>query len=417
MTTAAELMAVEKLDDFDYKVALQQQMVAAAAAQSTVLRPLQIEPSDVKPTTSEPSGGSTSAMAVASSSSKQPLQIGPVAPPSIGDRSTSSETTEGNRRLHVSNIPFKYREPDLQTMFEKYGTVVDVEIIFNERGSKGFGFVTMQNPEDADRARNEIHGSIIEGRRVEVNMATQRVHTKKAKPLMPAIAVDPISAAQNLLVAQQQQQNLQRALLQQQLAAQQLLVPRHPQQLIMPPTSAAAAINLQALQLQQLLLAQQQQQHQQLQQNPQLLLQLQQQQAAAMAQQQVPTSMAAHHQMLQHQLGMDPLAQAQAQMAMYAMEQQRLQLAQAVQGRALPASARGAPPASSASSHPPPPLPPTGSIGDPYLQQSLSNAAVSSLHAAAAAAASQQHHHPHHQHLHQQASAAAAAALRRYAPY
>nr|2MGZ_A Chain A, Protein ASD-1, isoform a [Caenorhabditis elegans] len=91
---------------------------------------------------------------------------------------------DGPRRLHVSNIPFKYREPDLTAMFEKVGPVVDVEIIFNERGSKGFGFVTMQNPDDADRARAEFNGTTIEGRRVEVNLATQRVHNKKAKPLM-----------------------------------------------------------------------------------------------------------------------------------------------------------------------------------------------------------------------------------------
>lgn len=49
---------------------------------------------------------------------------------------------------------------------------------------QGFGFVTMQNPDDADRARAEFNGTTIEGRRVEVNLATQRVHNKKAKPLM-----------------------------------------------------------------------------------------------------------------------------------------------------------------------------------------------------------------------------------------
>ena len=49
------------------------------------------------------------------------------------------------KRLHVSNIPFRFRDPDLRQMFGKYGTILDVEIIFNERGSKGFGFVTFSN--------------------------------------------------------------------------------------------------------------------------------------------------------------------------------------------------------------------------------------------------------------------------------
>lgn len=43
-----------------------------------------------------------------------------------------------------------------------------MEIIFNERGSKGFGFVTMVNSADAERAREKLHGTIIEGRKIEV---------------------------------------------------------------------------------------------------------------------------------------------------------------------------------------------------------------------------------------------------------
>ncbi len=49
-----------------------------------------------------------------------------------------------------------------------YGDIVDAEIIFNERGSKGFGFVTFMNAEDANRARVDISGRIIDGRKIEV---------------------------------------------------------------------------------------------------------------------------------------------------------------------------------------------------------------------------------------------------------
>merc|ERR1719297_327754 len=83
------------------------------------------------------------------------------------------------KRLHVSNIPFKFRDPDLRQMFGKFGSILDVEIIFNERGSKGFGFVTFQSASDADAARAELHGSVVDGRKVEVNNATARVQTKK----------------------------------------------------------------------------------------------------------------------------------------------------------------------------------------------------------------------------------------------
>ncbi|GIX74232.1 RNA binding protein fox-1 homolog 3 [Caerostris extrusa] len=40
------------------------------------------------------------------------------------------------KRLHVSNIPFRFRDPDLRQLFGQYGPILDVEIIFNERGSK-----------------------------------------------------------------------------------------------------------------------------------------------------------------------------------------------------------------------------------------------------------------------------------------
>ncbi|XP_028976267.1 RNA binding protein fox-1 homolog 3 isoform X3 [Esox lucius] len=83
------------------------------------------------------------------------------------------------KRLHVSNIPFRFRDPDLRQMFGQYGKILDVEIIFNERGSKGFGFVTFETSADADRARDKLNGTIVEGRKIEVNNATARVMTNK----------------------------------------------------------------------------------------------------------------------------------------------------------------------------------------------------------------------------------------------
>ncbi|KAK7791633.1 hypothetical protein R5R35_012805 [Gryllus longicercus] len=91
------------------------------------------------------------------------------------------------KRLHVSNIPFRFRDPDLRTMFGQFGPILDVEIIFNERGSKGFGFVTFANSADADRARERLHGTVVEGRKIEVNNATARVQTKKP-PTVPNAA-------------------------------------------------------------------------------------------------------------------------------------------------------------------------------------------------------------------------------------
>ncbi|CAH8572174.1 unnamed protein product [Schistosoma turkestanicum] len=85
----------------------------------------------------------------------------------------------GPKRLHVSNIPFRFREADLRQLLGPFGTILDVEIIFNERGSKGFGFVTFATGEEADHARENLNGTVVEGRKIEINNATARVMTKK----------------------------------------------------------------------------------------------------------------------------------------------------------------------------------------------------------------------------------------------
>lgn len=55
---------------------------------------------------------------------------------------------------------------------QKFGPILDVEIIFNERGSKGFGFVTFANSSDADRAREQLHATVVEGRKIEVSVCS-----------------------------------------------------------------------------------------------------------------------------------------------------------------------------------------------------------------------------------------------------
>ncbi|XP_032897044.1 RNA binding protein fox-1 homolog 1 isoform X4 [Amblyraja radiata] len=103
--------------------------------------------------------------------------------PTDGQQQTQATDNTDNKtqpkRLHVSNIPFRFRDPDLRQMFGQFGKILDVEIIFNERGSKGFGFVTFENSADADKAREKLHSTLVEGRKIEVNNATARVMTNK----------------------------------------------------------------------------------------------------------------------------------------------------------------------------------------------------------------------------------------------
>ena len=60
-------------------------------------------------------------------------------------------------------------------LFGKFGTVVEAEIIYNDKGSKGFGFVTMSRGKDADYALRKLNHAIVEGRVIEVSVCLSPV--------------------------------------------------------------------------------------------------------------------------------------------------------------------------------------------------------------------------------------------------
>ena len=73
--------------------------------------------------------------------------------------------------IFVGSLPFSIDEADLRESFEVYGAVSTVKIItdkFTGR-SKGFGFVEMDNEEEAQKAITELNGATVEGRTIVVN--------------------------------------------------------------------------------------------------------------------------------------------------------------------------------------------------------------------------------------------------------
>jgi len=81
--------------------------------------------------------------------------------------------------IYVGNLDFKVDENDLQRTFEEYGTVSSANVItdkFSGR-SKGFGFVTMDNDDEANKAIEELNGTSIKDREVVVNEARPKKST------------------------------------------------------------------------------------------------------------------------------------------------------------------------------------------------------------------------------------------------
>jgi cold-inducible RNA-binding protein len=81
-----------------------------------------------------------------------------------------------SNKVYVGNLPFKYRNEDLNELFSEFGRVEDAVIIFDRttRRSKGFGFVTFINDGDAEKAISEMSGKVVEGRPLTVNEARPR---------------------------------------------------------------------------------------------------------------------------------------------------------------------------------------------------------------------------------------------------
>ena len=78
--------------------------------------------------------------------------------------------------IYVGNLNFKVDENDLEQLFAEYGDVSSCKIItdkFNGR-SKGFGFITMDNDEDANTAIKELGGTMFKDREMVVNEAKPR---------------------------------------------------------------------------------------------------------------------------------------------------------------------------------------------------------------------------------------------------
>ena len=78
----------------------------------------------------------------------------------------------GNK-LYVGNLPYSFRDEDLQQAFAAHGTVTSAKVMMErDTGrSKGFGFVEMGNDAEAQTAINAMNGQQFGGRGLVVNEA------------------------------------------------------------------------------------------------------------------------------------------------------------------------------------------------------------------------------------------------------
>ena len=80
-----------------------------------------------------------------------------------------------SNKLYVGGLSWNTSEDDLREAFKEYGEVLEAKIIMDRYSgrSRGFGFVTFTNYEDAQKAITQKDGTILDGRTLAVSEARE----------------------------------------------------------------------------------------------------------------------------------------------------------------------------------------------------------------------------------------------------
>lgn len=79
-------------------------------------------------------------------------------------------------RIYAGNLRYSMGDDDLRQLFEKFGSVQSAEVIMDRATSrsKGFGFVEMDDEEQARAAIQALNGKDVDGRSITVSEARPR---------------------------------------------------------------------------------------------------------------------------------------------------------------------------------------------------------------------------------------------------
>lgn len=79
------------------------------------------------------------------------------------------------KKLYVGNLPYQFRDQDVQALFQPYGEVVSAKVVVDNMSgrSKGFAFVEM-NDAEATAALEQLNGKDVGGRALRVDEARPR---------------------------------------------------------------------------------------------------------------------------------------------------------------------------------------------------------------------------------------------------
>ena len=79
-------------------------------------------------------------------------------------------------KLYVGNLSYETSEASIKTLFETHGEVASVNLITDRDTGrpKGFGFVEMGSPDEAQKAKTALDGTQLDGRALKVDVAKEQ---------------------------------------------------------------------------------------------------------------------------------------------------------------------------------------------------------------------------------------------------
>lgn len=80
------------------------------------------------------------------------------------------------KKLFVGGLSWDTTEAGLRQAFGRFGTVTEAKVITDRATgrSRGFGFVTFDEPDAAQSAKATLHNTELEGRTISVDEANER---------------------------------------------------------------------------------------------------------------------------------------------------------------------------------------------------------------------------------------------------
>jgi RNA recognition motif-containing protein len=76
-------------------------------------------------------------------------------------------------KLYVGNLPWTFNNNQLSDTFKPHGNIISAKVVTDKESgkSRGFGFVEMENDNDAHSAIKALNGTELSGRKLVVAAA------------------------------------------------------------------------------------------------------------------------------------------------------------------------------------------------------------------------------------------------------